>query len=178
VNTPNSLEPSALPAPSERLQNALRLAALDLNQLQPPAALAPAVLKAVQQAMAAAPGQAKALGDQAAAAQSVRARSPTPGRAAALACAAVVVLSVVLMVRGPGGEPVRPGAAMAGFVPVVSPQQWPADDTPAWLVSTELRADRLAALGLPFDPARAGDGVRAELLVRASGQVLAVRLTE
>ena len=95
-----------------------------------------------------------------------------------MACAAVIVLSVVLMVRGPGGEPVRPDTAMAGFVPVVPQEQWPADDAPAWLVSTELRADRLAAMGLPFDPARAGDGVRAELLVRATGQVLAVRFTE
>ena len=44
------------------------------------------------------------------------------------------------------------------------------------LVNTELRRDRLVALGLPFDPARAGDSVRAELLVRPSGEVLAVLL--
>jgi hypothetical protein len=176
VNNDNILAPSALPEPSERLQNALRLAALDLNQLEPPAALAPAVLVAVQQALAAAPEQAR--GAQPAAAQPVPARLPTPGWTAAMACAAVIVLSVVLMVRGPGGEPVRLDTAMAGFVPVVPQEQWPADDAPAWLVSTELRADRLAAMGLPFDPARAGDGVRAELLVRATGQVLAVRFTE
>ncbi len=178
MNNDDILAPSALPAPSERLQNALRLAALDLNQLQPPAALAPAVLMAVQQALTAAPEQARAIDAQPAAAQPAPASLQTPGWTAALACAAVVVLSVVLMVRGPAGEPVRPDTAMFGFVPVVSQEQWPVDDTPAWLVSTELRADRLAAMGLPFDPARAGDGVRAELLVRASGQVLAVRLTE
>jgi hypothetical protein len=33
----------------------------------------------------------------------------------------------------------------------------------------------LASLGAPFDPARAGDAVRAELLVNARGDVLAVR---
>lgn len=176
MNNDNIPAASALPPPSERLQSALRLAAQDLNQLQPPAALAPAVLMAVQQALAAAPEQAR--GTQPAAAQPVPARLPTAGWTAALACAAVVVLSVVLMVGGPQDRPLRQGTAMAGFVPVVPQEQWPVDEAPAWLVSTELRADRLAAMGLPFDPARAGDGVRAELLVRASGQVLAVRFTE
>jgi hypothetical protein len=42
-------------------------------------------------------------------------------------------------------------------------------------VSTELQGERLSALGLPFDPARAGDSVRAELLLHPSGEVLAVR---
>ena len=36
----------------------------------------------------------------------------------------------------------------------------------------------LAALGLPFDATRAGESVRAELLVRPSGQVLAVRFLQ
>jgi hypothetical protein len=34
----------------------------------------------------------------------------------------------------------------------------------------------LAALGLPFDPARAAEPVRAELLMHASGDVLALRV--
>ena len=46
----------------------------------------------------------------------------------------------------------------------------------AWLVSAELPNERLAALGLPYDPARAGETVRAELLVHRSGDVLAVRV--
>jgi hypothetical protein len=49
-------------------------------------------------------------------------------------------------------------------------------DGRAWLVSTELPRERLAALGLPYDPSRAAERVRAELLVHASGDVLAVRL--
>ena len=48
--------------------------------------------------------------------------------------------------------------------------------TPAWLVSTEMPRDRLAALGLPFDPARAAEPVRAELLMHASGEVIALRV--
>jgi hypothetical protein len=76
------------------------------------------------------------------------------------------------------GHPLRAQApdGLGGFVPVAAAQSWPQDSTPAWLVNTELRRDRLALLGLPFDPGRAGDSVRAELLVRASGEVLAVRL--
>ena len=117
----------------------------------------------------------------------------------ATACAAVVVSSVLLMLGGPALEPLAPelrmsapgrsqaliperfkrgGTPVSGFVPVVPTERWPSEDTAAWLVSTELQRDRLAALGLPFDPARAGESVRAELLVRPSGQVLAVRFVE
>jgi hypothetical protein len=101
---------------------------------------------------------------------------------AGLACTAVLVGSVVLMLQAPVPE-LQPrdafdarGLRMSGFVPLAGAERWPADAAPAWLVSTELRQDRLALLGLPYDPSRAGDSVRAELLVRASGEVLAVRL--
>ena len=64
-------------------------------------------------------------------------------------------------------------------MPVLPRERWPADTaagaSPAWLVDTELPVERLAALGLPFDPARAGDSVRAEFLVHPSGELLAVR---
>lgn len=91
---------------------------------------------------------------------------------------AEVVGSVLLMLSGPTLEPLAPELRMSGFVPVVPQERWPTDDSPAWLVSTDLQRDRLAALGLPFDPTRAGESVRAELLVRPSGQVLAVRLVQ
>ena len=45
----------------------------------------------------------------------------------------------------------------------------------AWVVPTELPSESLAAMGLPYDPAHAGEPVRAELLVHANGDVLAVR---
>jgi hypothetical protein len=98
---------------------------------------------------------------------------------AGLACTAVLVGSVVLMLQAPAPELQRDELRqlrMSGFVPLAAADRWPADAAPAWLVSTELRQDRLALLGLPYDPSRAGDSVRAELLVRASGEVLAVRL--
>lgn len=176
MNTRDNLTPSAADWPSAPLQQALRLAALDLDQQHPPPALAASVRQAVHEALAATAGKADGVQPAANAPAGVGARAPA--WSAALACAAVVVLSVVLMVGSPWVQPQQQLAAMAGFVPVVPQEQWPTDDTPAWLVHTELQANRLAALGLPFDPARAGDGVRAELLVRASGQVLAVRFIE
>lgn len=178
MNTPDHPTPFVTSMPSAQVQHALRLAALDLNQQQAPPALAASVRQAVQEALANAATAAKADGVQPPANDPVRRSTRSPAWSAALACAAVVVISVVLMVRSPAVLPQQQLAAMAGFVPVVPQEQWPTDNTPAWLVNTELQANRLAALGLPFDPARAGDGVRAELLVRASGQVLAVRFIE
>ena len=70
----------------------------------------------------------------------------------------------------------------SGFVPVASPERFAelwqggAQAAPAWVVRTELPRERLAALGLPYDPARAGEPVHAELLMHPSGDVLAVRL--
>jgi hypothetical protein len=106
------------------------------------------------------------------------------GWSGAVGCAFVLLLSVVLMLRPPAqdavlGGPAR-GAAVtessfSSFVPLATPDRWPADAGAAWLVRTELRGHRLAAMGLPFDPAHAGDSVRAELLVHPSGELLAVR---
>jgi hypothetical protein len=94
----------------------------------------------------------------------------------AAACACVLVASALLMLRLPPPMPLDLSLRASGFVPLVAPEQWPRDAATAWLVSTELQGERLAALGLPYDPARAGDSVRAELLLRPSGEVLAVRL--
>jgi hypothetical protein len=93
----------------------------------------------------------------------------------AVGCAAVLLVSVVLMLRQPGPWPAGFEGTPSAFVPLAPPDRWPADAAAAWLVRTELRGDRLAALGLPFDPAHAGDSVRAELLVHPSGELLAVR---
>ena len=76
------------------------------------------------------------------------------------------------------------------FVPVVTPQRWQqvvprlssdyaATDAEtgarAWVVAAEVPAAQLARFGLPFDPAHAGEPVRAELLLHSSGEILAVR---
>lgn len=101
----------------------------------------------------------------------------------AVAFALMLVGSVVLLVLHPLGpaEPAwqaRGGDRLAGFMPLVPQEDWPTGDTPAWVLNTEVRRDRLVALGLPFDPSRAGDSVQAELLVRPSGEVLAVRFLQ
>lgn len=93
----------------------------------------------------------------------------------AVAIAAALVVNAVL--------PVAPPASAAdadGFVRLVSQDAWQraqADNDRGWLIDTELPQARLATLGVPYDPARAGERVPAQLLVRSSGEVLAVRFT-
>lgn len=66
-----------------------------------------------------------------------------------------------------------------GFVPVAGAERWvePGRGVAAgWIVRTELPAERLAGLGLPFDPARASERVPADLLLHDNGELLAVRV--
>lgn len=99
----------------------------------------------------------------------------------AAACALVVLVSALLMLQGPpqATEAWPLQARASDFLPVAAPERWDRlgrdGQDAAWLVTTEMPRDRLAALGLPFDPARAGENVRAELLMHPSGEVLAVR---
>jgi hypothetical protein len=82
----------------------------------------------------------------------------------------------------PHGSP----AAAGEFVAVAGPGQWSlaqldsgaavAGVGQAWIVPAELPQAQLALFGLPFDTAHADDLVRAEMLVSAQGDVLAVRL--
>ena len=89
---------------------------------------------------------------------------------------ATVLLGSALMVLRPTPPlMVDDGLRFGAFVRVAPDDHWPAGETAAWLVRTELPSERLAALGLPYDPARAGDSVRADLLMHPSGEVLAVR---
>lgn len=98
------------------------------------------------------------------------------------ACVAVLLASTLLLLSGRDTVPAahEQRAHAGAFITVVGQERWAelvADGgESAWLVSTELPGDRLAALGLPYDPGRAGERVRAELLMHASGDVLAVRL--
>jgi len=93
---------------------------------------------------------------------------------------AAAVLAVALVVQSM--LPAEPAPATAvdsdGFVRLVSADEWQraqSDAARTWVVNTELPQARLAALGLPYDPAHAGDRVPAQLLMRSSGDVLAVR---
>ncbi|MBI5279006.1 MAG: hypothetical protein HY854_21405 [Burkholderiales bacterium] len=93
-----------------------------------------------------------------------------------VATAAVALFAAVLVfsVTAEEGAPL----AASGFVPVASSERWreAVARGSAWLVAAELPQARLAALGLPYDPARADESVRAQLLLHSSGDVLAVRV--
>jgi hypothetical protein len=94
--------------------------------------------------------------------------------ASAALAVALVVNSTLPTAQSPGTQ-----VDADGFVRLVSADEWQranaaADST--WLVNAEMPRARLAALGLPYDPARAGERVPAQLLMRSSGEVLAVRL--
>lgn len=170
----NTADPSPLPllaAPPPGLASALGRLADDLQQ-QPVPPLAGRVRQALQ-------------------------RPATPPRrglrwlawagSGAALCALALIGSVLLLLLAPpeGPEAGRQARARSGppsgFITVASAERWQQvlhEDamTTAWLVPTEMPRERLAALGLPFDPARAGDRVSAELLMHPSGEVLAVRV--
>jgi len=89
---------------------------------------------------------------------------------------ATVLLGSALMVLRPAPPlMVDDGLRFGAFVRIAPDDHWPTGETAAWLVRTEVPSERLAALGLPYDPARAGESVRADVLMHPSGEVLAVR---
>lgn len=206
------------------LATALRALRDDLADQAPPAMLWPNIQAAIQSSAArsvqrtvpramAAPRAAQLL--------RWKARVPWPAWAGAAGCAAVMLLSLLLLMRPPtpatapaGREarlapgPVRGGQVAAAdegwmpaahFVPLIGPEQLRSlagADGPApagrgrgsgsgraadaaaqaWVLTAELPYQRLASFGLPYDPGRAGELLRAELLVAGNGEVLAVRL--
>jgi hypothetical protein len=147
----------------------------------------PAVQRALQAAFAAAPSQPLARRRASAAVVSGRdavGAGAARWRAAAV-CAALLMASTALLLLAAPTDPTRAQAAALAepaFVPVAAAERWPPmaagaqGAAPAWLVRAEMPRARLAEWGLPFDPARAGEAVRAELLMRPSGEVLAVRV--
>ena len=158
---------------SERitLAGALRRAAVELDRHHPPPALRDHVLQAAAR---------HAATTAATSAASPRTSANGLGGtrwnwAGGLVCATVLVGSVVLMLRHAAQERPMDDVRASRFLPLVPADRWPREASQAWLVSTEMPRERLASLGLPFDPARTGGSVRAELLVRPTGEVLAVR---
>lgn len=154
---------------TEPLRDALRRAGDTLAGEAPPAAVPDAVWKAFAQAPRPEPAR----------------RSPWRlAWAGGGLAGATLVLAMALLVSAARDplDGVPQAAAATPFLPVAaSSERWPQllrearEHGPAWVVPTELPRDSLAAMGLPYDPARAGESVRAELLVHASGDVLAVR---
>jgi hypothetical protein len=99
---------------------------------------------------------------------------------------AAAALSLALLVPGlqaprtdpsAGSRPVVARSDDGGlFIALDSAERIEREAAPR-MVETELPRSSLAALGLPLTPENAGDAVRAELLVAADGQALAVRLS-
>lgn len=165
----NLSSPAAVP-----LAQLLDTLGADLARLPPPP-LAPRVRKALQ-----------------------RAHRPAWHRVAwgfsgALLCGVALLGSLLLVLQhGADSAPPRAdrlplpqnqagaGPFGSGFVAVAGAERWQqlmqGEAAAAWVVPSELPRERLVALGLPFDPARAGDSVRAELLLHPSGELLAVRV--
>ena len=91
-------------------------------------------------------------------------------------------LVLAFAVRAP--HPVEDGRAGAlvaldgngVFIALDSAERIAAEPAPR-MVATEVPRTSLAALGVPLTPENAGDSVRAEMLVAADGQPLALRLS-
>ncbi|MGL4575233.1 MAG: hypothetical protein ACRCV9_10635 [Burkholderiaceae bacterium] len=80
------------------------------------------------------------------------------------------------------GQAAQSGARAAtqvatSFMPLVGSERM-GQQSLGWVVATDVPRASLSAMGLPYDPARAGDTVRAEMLVNPSGEVLAVRFVQ
>lgn len=158
------------PTPLRPLSAVLQEAAADLQTQAPPAALQARVRHAVRAARPASRQGATRAGTRL-----LAGRGGLLAWSGGAAFAAVLGVSVLLLVQPPPAQ-VDDGLRYGEFVPVAPAERWPRGPAAAWLVSTELQGERLSALGLPYDPGRAGDAVRAELLLHPSGEVLAVRL--
>jgi len=158
---------SITPSSPETLRQAFARVASDLNN-QAPAMTVPAAV------WAAMPPPAKP--------ESARRRGWRFAWAGGGLAMATLSVAVALLVTAPVERLPAPQAELStAFMPVGSAERWPQlmrdarENGRAWVVPTELPSESLAAMGLPYDPARAGESVRAELLVHASGDVLAVR---
>lgn len=97
-------------------------------------------------------------------------------------CGVLLLGATLLLMQEPPTRTLAARNLGSGFLPLVSSERWDSylhEDGgrrgQAWIVATEMPRERLALLGLPYDPAQAGESVRAELLMHRSGDVLAVR---
>jgi len=97
-------------------------------------------------------------------------------------CVVTGALVLAFAVRAP--HPVEDGRAGAlvaldgngVFIALDSAERIAAEPAPR-MVATDVPRTSLAALGVPLTPENAGDSVRAEMLVAADGQPLALRLS-
>lgn len=95
--------------------------------------------------------------------------------AAALAGVTTLVIALAIAMLAPD-VPQRDAAARTPFLALVASEAMAAE--PAVIVSSQVAAATLSEYGLPVDPARADEPVRAEFLLSPTGLVLAVRFAE
>jgi len=102
--------------------------------------------------------------------------------AGGLSGAAAALLVLALGVRAPGANDDDGARTLAAldengpFIALDSAERIAAEPAPR-LVAADVPRTSLAALGLPLTPENAGDSVRAEMLVAADGEPLALRLS-
>jgi hypothetical protein len=98
------------------------------------------------------------------------------------AVTAVTVFGLLLHNPRLGADPDARSRAMISrdggglFIALESPERIEQEPAPR-MVETEVSRSSLAPLGVPLTPENAGDTVKAEMLLGADGQPLAVRLT-
>jgi hypothetical protein len=109
-----------------------------------------------------------------------------PARAWALAgavAAASVACALLVAQLHPGAREAGAGAPLVtrgddgGLFIALEPIERIAREPAPRMVATEVSRTSLATLGVPLTPENAGDSVRAEMLVAADGQPLALRLS-
>jgi hypothetical protein len=102
--------------------------------------------------------------------------------AGGLSGVAAALLVLAFGLRAPGTDGGDGGHAIAAlddngpFIALDSAERIAAEPAPR-LVAADVPRTSLAALGLPLTPENAGDSVRAEMLVAADGQPLALRVS-
>jgi hypothetical protein len=96
-------------------------------------------------------------------------------RTAALAGVATLVIALAIAMLAPD-VPQRAAEVRTPFLALVASDAMAAE--PAVIVSSQVAAATLSEYGLPVDPARADEPIRAEFLLSPTGLVLAVRFAE
>lgn len=105
---------------------------------------------------------------------------------AGLGGAALLLALGLLFIEPPRAPGAAPAPRGSDFLPVVSAAEWQRamaayggeGGDAVLLMPAELPRERLALLGLPYDPGRAAEPLRAELMLNPQGQLLAVRFLE
>ncbi len=103
-------------------------------------------------------------------------RRPFSWRAAALAGAAMLAIAISALVLAPN-QPQSDATVRTPFLALVASEAIAAEPS-AVIVSSQVSGAALSDYGLPVDPARVDQPIRAEFLLSPTGLILAVRFAE